>query len=154
MSGLLRAFQALRLPDLRLLLVPAVLLLATAEMSSAQRTEGPAACPANARAMTRLELIFGMSRKNGRGISDPEWRAFLADEVTPRFPDGLTVLPGYGQWRRPDGRITREPMRLLLVVFEPAADSDARIEAIREAWKRRFQQDSVLRADSPVCVSF
>lgn len=133
--------------------VAAVLLAsAGADMVAAQRILG--ACAAGATAMTRLELMFGMSRRGGRGIGDQEWRVFLAEEVTPRFPDGLTVLPGYGQWRNSGQKVTREPMRLLLIVFEPAVDSETRIEAIRAAFKRRFQQDSVLRVDSPACVSF
>ena len=129
-----------------------VLLQAGASISAAQRSHGE--CIAGAKPMTRLELMFGMSRKGGRTISDQEWRVFLAEEVTPRFPDGLTILQGYGQWRTTAGRITREPMRLLLIVFEPAADSEARIEAIRAAFKHRFQQDSVLRVDGQACVSF
>ena len=98
--------------------------------------------------------MFGMSRRNGRNIGDAEWRGFLAEQVTPRFPDGLTVLPGYGQWRNRAGKITREPMRLLLIVLEPSVDSETRIEAIRAGFKHRFQQDSVLRVDSTACVSF
>ena len=129
-----------------------ILLLADAGISSAQRGDG--ACPGGATPMTRLELMFGMSRKGGRSISDQEWRVFLADEVSPRFPDGLTVLQGYGQWRAQSGRITREPMRLLLIVHATSSDSDARIEAVRDAFKRRFQQDSVLRVESAACVSF
>lgn len=30
-------------------------------------------------------------------VTDEEFSQFLNDEVTPRFPDGLTLLKGYGQ---------------------------------------------------------
>jgi hypothetical protein len=43
---------------------------------------------------------------------------------------------------------------MLLIWFEPDADSDARIEAIRSAYKKQFGQESVLRADAASCVSF
>ena len=128
------------------------MLLASAAPSAAQRSDGE--CVAGAKPMTRLELMFGMSRKGGRTISDQEWRVFLDEEVTPRFPDGLTILQGYGQWRGNGGKVMREPMRLLLIMFEPASDSEARIEAIRTAFKHRFHQDSVLRVNSAACASF
>lgn len=134
----------------------AALLLAIAP-AHAQRAEAPAAglaCAASAKPMARVDLMFGMARKSGGVIGESQWRAFLAEEVTPRFPDGLTVLAGHGQWRGADKRLVREPMRMVLVLFEPGADSSTRIEAIREAYKRRFSQDSVMRIDSGACVSF
>jgi hypothetical protein len=83
-----------------------------------------------------------------------EWAAFLAAEVTPRFPDGLTVLTGYGLWHDARGSLVQETSRLLHVWYAPAADADARIEAIRAAYKARFGQESVPRADGTACVSF
>lgn len=34
---------------------------------------------------------------------------------------GVTVTPGRGAWRAPDGRIFREPIRELLIVAHPIA---------------------------------
>lgn len=104
--------------------------------------------------MARVELLFGASRADGRAISDEEWRGFLDAEVTPRFPDGLTVLSGDGQWRNPAGRITRERSRILLVWYAPHATSSAAIDAIRDAYKKQFAQESVMRVDGAGCVSF
>ena len=53
--------------------------------------------------MARLELLFGLGKREGGTISDADWAAFLDAEVTPRFPAGLTVLSGYGQWRGDTG---------------------------------------------------
>jgi hypothetical protein len=104
--------------------------------------------------MLRLELAFGMGRKGRPDVTDDEWRAFLDAEVTPRFPDGLSVLDAYGQWRNASGTIARERSRLLLVWLTPSPDTETRIEAIRTAWKQRHAQESVLRAESRDCVSF
>jgi hypothetical protein len=112
------------------------------------------ACPAGADAMHRVELVFGFSRKGRVDVSEPEWALFLDREVTPRFPDGLTVLAGSGQWRNAAGVAVKEPSRVLLVWVKPAADLDARITAVREAWKSAHHQESVLRADGTSCVSF
>jgi hypothetical protein len=99
--------------------------------------------------MARVELFFGAA-----AVSKAAWAEFLAREVTPRFPDGLTVFDARGQWRGPSGRIGREASRVLLVWYAPAADADARIEAIRTAYMRRFHQRSVLRVDGEDCLSF
>ena len=140
---------------LRLHLLP--LLLLTGGPASAQRAEAPAfglSCAASAKPMARVELMFGLSRRTGGTVSEAEWRAFLAEEVSPRFPDGLTVLSGRGQWRTAEKRLVREPMRMVVVLYTPSADSDARIEAVRASYKQRFGQESVLRVDSGACVSF
>ncbi len=90
----------------------------------------------------------------GAGHVDPRaWSHFLARIVTPRFPEGLTVLEGDGQWRGPRGLRT-ERSRVLIIYYKPTTESEAAIEAIREAYKRHFSQTSVLRSDSVACVSF
>jgi hypothetical protein len=110
-------------------------------------------CPPSARRMPRAELIFGFSRRDQPEVTDAEWLLFLDGEITPRFPDGLTVLDAYGQWRRPDGQITKEKSRMLLI-WADIPGAEERLEAIRSAWKSRFAQDSVLRVDGSDCVRF
>jgi uncharacterized protein DUF3574 len=113
-----------------------------------------AACQAASTPYARLELLFGLGRKDGTEIAESEWRAFLDAEVTPRFPDGLTVLTGYGQWRSDAGIIAKETSKVLVIWHKPAADSEAKVEAIRSAYKARFGQASVMRVDGVSCVSF
>ncbi len=116
---------------------------------------GGLTCHAKSKPMERLELLFGSGRKNMNPVSDDDWAAFVAAEITPRFPDGLTMLTGYGQWRDTAGSLVKETSRLLLIWYAPAADAETRIEEIRAAYRARFGQDSVLRADGPqACVSF
>lgn len=136
----------------------ATTLLAVTPPAAAQHATEPAppgiACPATATAMARLELVFGTTRPGGAPVSEDEWQAFLDEVVTPRFPDGLTVLSGYGQYRAKNGKIVKEGAKLLLVWHLPSGDSEARIEAVRAAYKERFGQESVLRADGLSCVGF
>ena len=115
--------------------------------------EGRSGCRAGSAPMARLELLFGTGRKEGGAVGEAEWQSFLDAEITPRFPDGLTVLTGYGQWRS-DATLLKEGTRLLLIWYPQAPDRDGQIEAIRGAYKRRFGQDSVLRADGQACVGF
>jgi hypothetical protein len=99
-----------------------------------------------------------MSRPDGTAITEAEWDAFLDAEITPRFPDGLTVLSGSGQWQEEDDDIIEEGSKIVILLYprEAVAESNAEIEEIRAAYEREFQQDSVLRADDdrPVCTSF
>lgn len=113
-----------------------------------------AECAAPARLMARVQLFFGATLADGQPLADEEWLKFVDQEVTPRFPEGLTELSGRGQWRRPDGVISREPSRVLLLWYSPAKDRDADIEAVRTAYKTRYKQLSVLRVDGVDCVSF
>jgi hypothetical protein len=105
-------------------------------------------------AVVRTELFFGRLRPDGTVVSDAEWRAFVVDHVTPRFPDGFTVLDALGQYRGRSGEIVSEPSKIL-VIFHPAdGRSHAAIEELREAYRRRFRQESVLRVTSPARAGF
>lgn len=111
-------------------------------------------CTPPARAFARLELLFGTARKDGAFVSEADWLAFLSDEVTPRFPDGLTVLTGLGQWRTTHGQITRETSRVLLIWHVPGPQTEVSISGIQNSYRQRYQQDSVMRVDSVSCVAF
>jgi Protein of unknown function (DUF3574) len=103
----------------------------------------------------RTELYFGLSKANGSIIGDTDFGTFIDQEVTPRFPDGLTVLSGFGQFKNAKGLIVREPSRIL-VLFYPVnqPENNQKLEAIRAAYKATFQQESVLRADAIACIAF
>lgn len=106
----------------------------------------------------RTELFFGASKPDGTEISESEWQAFLDAEITPRFPDGLTVLDAAGQWQGDNDEIVQERSKVVILLYprEAIAESNTEIEDIRVAYERAFQQESVLRADDdrPVCTSF
>jgi hypothetical protein len=99
--------------------------------------------------MLDIELMLG------RGKADEvRWRQFLAREVTPRFPDGLTVYETTGQWRDPSTKvITRERSRVLRIIA-PADTAPDTIAAVAEAYKRDFRQQSVGVVTRQVCASF
>ena len=47
-------------------------------------------CGTSAAPQLRTTLYFGLARPKG-AVTELEWQIFLRDEVTARFPDGLTV---------------------------------------------------------------
>lgn len=112
----------------------------------------------------RVELFFGMSiaakedRPAGE-VGEAQWRGFLDEWITPRFPYGLTVHDGYGQWMGEDGDIARERSRVLVLLVSGAApgewaETGQAIEEIRAAYCRLFHQESVLRVISRAQVAF
>ena len=106
----------------------------------------------------RTELYFGRSIPGGGAVSDQEWNGFLADIVTPRFPDGFTSLKAIGQYREKSWKIVTEPSEVLIFFYSGRNknESRAKIEQIRAAYLKMFKQESVLRVDLPksVRVSF
>lgn len=107
-------------------------------------------CNAPQKPWAVAELLFGRT-----GVSDASWARFLAAEITPRFPDGLTVFDARGQWRNPSGNaILRQRSTVVMIAVPPSADNDARLRQIIEAYKARFRQKSVGLIMRPACVSF
>jgi hypothetical protein len=110
-------------------------------------------CGAPATVQTRSMLYFGMSRPKGGVVSEDQWQAFLKDEVTPRFPDGLTVLDGRGQWRGPRGVIDREASKVVIIEHPDTTAALRKVEAMIAAYKKQFEQEAVLWEREPVCAA-
>jgi hypothetical protein len=103
----------------------------------------------------RTELFFGLSRADGPDITDAQFDSFVDHVVSQRCPDGLTVLDGSGKFRDASGATIEEASRVVVLLYPPDDPSSSeRIEDIRRRYKKRFDQESVLRVDDPACVSF
>jgi len=105
----------------------------------------------------RTELYFGIGPLDdaNAATNTQRWREFLDREVTPRFPDGLTVYDVYGQWRSRDGApIQQERSKEVMLIYRDTAEHRADIEIIRAAWKKLTGDESVLRVTQPVEVAF
>ncbi len=104
--------------------------------------------------MVKTELYFGATKGNGGTVSEKEWQSFLDTEITPRFPDGLTIIDSKGQWRTKQGKLIREKTWLLLLVHQPSREDSIRIQKIRNTYQQRFDQELVLEVTVPVRASF
>jgi hypothetical protein len=102
----------------------------------------------------RTELLFGLSRSGGPNITEQEFKQFVDTKVTPRFPDGLTVLSGDGQFKDASGTIVEEGSKLLILLYPFSLQRSKAVEEIRRDYQELFQQESVLRIDDLSCVSF
>jgi len=147
--------------------LPALILLSLTAVGCMHRSAQPAAAapvlagdaahPGHTAGWIDTRLYFGLGPADHpeQGISEAAWREFLDKEVTPRFPDGLSVVDVYGQWQ---GKNETAPERLrskmLIIDHADTAEDRARIAAIRSAWKQRTGDQSVLEVDEPANVSF
>jgi Protein of unknown function (DUF3574) len=130
-----------------------ILLVAAATDVGAQTAA--LSCHGNRQPKEIAELMFGRDIGNHVGVSEAAWARFVAREMTPRFPDGLTITDAIGQWRdRDSGRIVREPSKHVEIVLPGNGDDDARLDAIVTAYKRQFRQQAVGVIVRPACVSF
>jgi hypothetical protein len=102
------------------------------------------------------EIVFGrvIGVTEGPGVSEADFANFLDSEVSPRFPDGLTIVDAQGRWTPPAGTVIHEPSKVVMIVLTGRPDDQAKLNAVREAYKRRFQQQSVLLLTQDNCVSF
>jgi hypothetical protein len=101
------------------------------------------------------ELLFGRKMGTQGTVSEGAWRRFVAREITPRFPDGLTIFDTRGQWRDADTkRIIREPSNIVMIAMPGNAEDHDRLNEIAAAYKSQFRQQSVGIIVRQACVSF
>lgn len=124
---------------------------------AAPTLQGDPAHPGRTRGWVDTRLYFGLGPADqpARGISEADWRSFLDREVTPRFPDGLSVVDVLGQWQGKN-QTSAEHLRtkMLIIDYPDTTENRARIDAIRAAWKQKTGDQSVMRVTEPVDVSF
>jgi hypothetical protein len=109
-------------------------------------------CGQTTAAQLRTTLYFGTARPKGT-VSELEWQIFLRDEVTTRFPDGLTVWDAQGQWRAAGGGVDQERSKVLLLVHGDSPAARANILAVIAKYRQAFDQQSVLWETARVCVA-
>ncbi|MCB5165988.1 DUF3574 domain-containing protein [Streptomyces bambusae] len=108
-------------------------------------------------AYVETRLFFGTAKPDGGpAVTDRQFMGFVDREVTPGFPEGLTVQQGRGQWRDRNGVIERERSYVLVLLYpqEQAAARDALIEEIRTDYRTAYGQEAVGRADDALTVDF
>jgi len=138
---------------MRPVLVGLIFLLAGCASINTEDT-ARAVCPSGLAPRTTVDLYFGRNIGPTPGVSDADWARFVDEEITPRFPAGLSVSDIAGQWRGDDGVIIREPSKAVLIVLSGEDGEYARLDAIRGAYRKRFGQESVMLVQRQACVGF
>lgn len=143
-----------RLPKLLSVLVLGATALAGCASIAPSEPEAANLCPAGQADMRTAQLFFGRNIGEKASVSEADFQKFVDEEVTPRFPQGLTVLDGGGQWQGAENRLIREASKVVVLVFPKGEGRMAKVEEVRKAYKQRFRQESVLTVTQDACVSF
>jgi hypothetical protein len=131
-------------------LFPALLALSGCVAVNAQ--VATSSCPAGETRQQVAELTFGRNIGQQVGVSQADFTRFLDEEVSPRFPDGLTVQESEGRWLY-RGVLYREPGKVLMLILRQPGDRQ-KLADIAAAYERRYRQDAVLIRVRPECVLF
>jgi hypothetical protein len=99
-------------------------------------------------------LFFGRAIPGGGDVTEAQWNTFLAEVVTPRFPDGYTVWRGAGSWKGDDGKVVSEQSSVLEIVHGPDPKIDTKLDEIARAYRQQFNQDAVMRIRTPADMTF
>jgi len=118
------------------------------------RREHPLRCHSDEQALIRDTFYFGRSIPGGGHVSDADWDQFEAATLAPAFPKGYTLLDGHGRWQGDHGEAVSEDSRLVIVLHADDVASEKTVRNAAEAYKQRFQQESVLREAATVCAKF
>ncbi|MGW6206557.1 DUF3574 domain-containing protein [Streptomyces sp. NPDC055089] len=131
--------------------------VAYAALGAGSPADARPAAAARGKAYIESRLFFGTERPDGGpDVTDRQFLAFVDTEVTPRFPNGLTIQDGRGQWRDSNGVIERERSYELILLY-PASEArlrDPQIERIRNAYEKAYAQDSVARLEERTTADF
>ena len=147
---------------MRLALAALVLVISVSAYGQTATLVGDPAHPAVTSGWVDTKLYFGLGPANAaqKGVSEAKWRAFLDADVTPRFPAGLSVVDVYGQWLSKAGQMAagskpeRIRSKMLVIDYPQTPENEAKVEAIRTAWKKMTGDQSVLKVTQAVDVSF
>ncbi|PSN15621.1 hypothetical protein C7293_06485 [filamentous cyanobacterium CCT1] len=105
--------------------------------------------------LIQSDLYFGRNIAGGGEVSEAAFQQFLNQEISPRFPDGLTVYDADGQFLSSTNTLVQEPSKVVSLIFEDTVENEAAIDQIIQAYKQQFQQESVLQVvDEDIQVAF
>jgi hypothetical protein len=114
-----------------------------------------ATCPLpGQKEMLLVKLYFGQTTSGGQDISARDWDRFLAQTVTPRFPDGLTVYDTQGQWTDRKSKLSRERTKVVEIATPDTPAARNGIAEIARDYRGKFHQHSVGIVTSASCGVF
>ncbi len=105
--------------------------------------------------LIQIDLYFGRNIGTTGRVTEQQFQQFLASEITPRFPDGLTAYNAKGQFLDSSEQLIKEPSKVVSLIFEDTEQNEQSIYEVIDAYKQQFQQESVLEVvNEAVAVGF
>ncbi|WP_298421043.1 DUF3574 domain-containing protein [uncultured Kordia sp.] len=100
----------------------------------------------------KTELYFGLLKKDGV-VTEEEWKGFKADIISKKF-SGYTEINSKGFWTNPKGETVSENSKLIIYLNKGTKQDSIAIAFVIGNYKKKFDQESVLKIDTPVNASF
>ena len=105
--------------------------------------------------MMETGLYFGQSKPDGSMITQEEWDNFKATQIARIFKEGSTTETATGSWYDPvSHKLISEPTYIVTYYHKKSPFISMQIDSLRNLYKSRFQQQSVLRVDKKIKASF
>ncbi len=106
--------------------------------------------------MKKTELYFGDSIHGDKNqVSKQDWEKFRNDLILPAFPFGCTIFDAVGFWQQQNEWVTiQERTKVVVLIYDPDEETERKIQNIVQHYKDYFEQESVLRVDYDVRVTF
>lgn len=111
-------------------------------------------CPEGTQRVVEYRLFMGRNSGGEEVVDDQTWDVFVRDIVTPKFPAGLTVLDGHGQWQDASGVVERERSKVLVILAQDDEETPGKVAEVARAYKDLFNQYAVLVTSEWTCASF
>ncbi len=89
-------------------------------------------------------FYFGMNKPTGGAVTEQEFNQFLQQEISSRFPKGLTLFETKGQWQDANGTVERENSRVVEIVCDDTPENRDKVAAIAAKYKVLFTQEAVM----------
>src|SRR5689334_5594016 len=83
----------------------------------------------------KSEIYFGSHMVDGQMVGDQAWEEFVTQVIGPRFPAGLSILDARG---RSGATAVLDRVRVLVLVHPNSPEAQARLDAIKAEYKKRF----------------
>ena len=99
--------------------------------------------------MTQTQLFFGRGN-----VTDAAWHSFQKSVITEHFDTGFTVVDTDGSWKDSMGIIQDERGKLVIRLHNGTQSDEASVREVINSYKEQFNQQSVLRVDTPTCATF
>jgi hypothetical protein len=108
------------------------------------------ACPSGEAPVRTAQLFVG---SKSAPVTEVEIHRFVDREVTPRFPDGVTIVDGGGQWTGDENRLIREAAKVVLIVLPQDRRTGFRMASLRRAYRAQFRAAPIMVVPPPACVA-
>ncbi|MBC8755052.1 DUF3574 domain-containing protein [Kordia sp. YSTF-M3] len=100
----------------------------------------------------KTELYFGLSEGN-RTISENEWNAFKVEFLDKKF-SGYTEINSKGFWTDSMNVTVSENSKLVIYLNKGTKSDSLAIAYVINNYKKKFNQEAILKVETPVNASF